>query len=192
MNWGKKGGKSHGQRSWFWWKTEAVIKMCGCDCLFMDLEATSVPECENVSLTQWKQDIEGLLLVVWVIKCLSLKQMMFIFVLFASFWRRWVLVAACRFPWVAESRGYSRVVVVWLLLAGASLIVDHGLHGAWASRVAALRLCCPEACGIFPDQGSNPCPMHWQADSSPLDQRWSLWMIFLNCPGWLWDAALPL
>ena len=20
------------------------------------------------------------------------------------------------------------------------------------------------ACGIFPDQGSNPCPLHWQAD----------------------------
>ena len=23
-------------------------------------------------------------------------------------------------------------------------------------------------CGIFPDQGSNPCPLHWQADSQPL------------------------
>ena len=23
------------------------------------------------------------------------------------------------------------------------------------------------ACGIFPDQGSNPCPLHWQADSGP-------------------------
>ena len=22
--------------------------------------------------------------------------------------------------------------------------------------------------GIFPDQGSNPCPLHWQADSQPL------------------------
>ena len=24
------------------------------------------------------------------------------------------------------------------------------------------------ACGIFPDQGSNLCPLHWQADSQPL------------------------
>ena len=24
---------------------------------------------------------------------------------------------------------------------------------------------CSEACGIFLDQGSNPCPLHWQADS---------------------------
>ena len=27
---------------------------------------------------------------------------------------------------------------------------------------------CSTACGIFPDQGSNPCPLHWQEDSEPL------------------------
>ena len=27
---------------------------------------------------------------------------------------------------------------------------------------------CSAACGILPDQGSNPCPLHWQADSQPL------------------------
>ena len=26
-------------------------------------------------------------------------------------------------------------------------------------------LSCSVACGLFPDQGSNPCPLHWQADS---------------------------
>ena len=26
---------------------------------------------------------------------------------------------------------------------------------------------CPAACGIFLSQGSNPCPLHWQADSRP-------------------------
>ena len=26
-------------------------------------------------------------------------------------------------------------------------------------------LSCSTACGIFPDQGLNPCPLHWQADS---------------------------
>ena len=30
---------------------------------------------------------------------------------------------------------------------------------------------CPVACGIFLDQGSNPCPLHWQADSYPLYTR---------------------
>ena len=37
--------------------------------------------------------------------------------------------------------------------------------GARASVVAASGLSCPSACGIFPDEGSNPCPLHWQTDS---------------------------
>ena len=28
-------------------------------------------------------------------------------------------------------------------------------------------LSCSVACGIFPDQGSNPCPLHWQEESQP-------------------------
>ena len=34
-------------------------------------------------------------------------------------------------------------------------------------------LSCSAACGIFPDQGSNPCPLHWQADSQPLRHQGS-------------------
>ena len=29
------------------------------------------------------------------------------------------------------------------------------------------------ACGIFPDQGWNPCPLNWQADSLLLDYQGS-------------------
>ena len=36
------------------------------------------------------------------------------------------------------------------------------------SVVVAQGLRCSAACGIFPDQGSNPCPLHWQAGSQPL------------------------
>ena len=32
---------------------------------------------------------------------------------------------------------------------------------------------CSAACGIFPDQGSNPCPLHWQTDSQPLRHQGS-------------------
>ena len=32
---------------------------------------------------------------------------------------------------------------------------------------------CSTACGILPDQGSNPCPLHWQADSQPLRHQGS-------------------
>ncbi|KAJ8797064.1 hypothetical protein J1605_001874 [Eschrichtius robustus] len=41
-----------------------------------------------------------------------------------------------------------------------SVIVAHGSS-------------CSVACGIFPDQGSNPCPLHWQADSQPLRHQGS-------------------
>ena len=45
--------------------------------------------------------------------------------------------------------------------------------GAQASVVVACRLSCPVACGIFPGQGSNSYPLHWQADSSPLSHQGS-------------------
>ena len=49
-------------------------------------------------------------------------------------------------------RGLLFVVVRGLLIVVASLVVEH-------------RLSCSAACRIFPDQGSNPCPPHRQADS---------------------------
>ena len=39
---------------------------------------------------------------------------------------------------------------------------------AQASSVKMHEFSCSEACGIFPDQGSNLCPLHWQSDSYPL------------------------
>ena len=76
---------------------------------------------------------------------------------------------------------------------GLSLVVASGatLHrGVWASHYRGLSLrstgsrcagsvvvahgpSCSAACGIFPDQGSNPCPLNWQADSQPLHHQGS-------------------
>ena len=39
--------------------------------------------------------------------------------------------------------------------------------------VVAHRLSCPEACGFFLDRGSNPYPLHWQANSLPLSHEGS-------------------
>ena len=47
--------------------------------------------------------------------------------------------------------------------ARASVVVARGPESA-GSVVVVHGLSCPAACGIFPDQGSNPCPLHWQAD----------------------------
>ena len=58
----------------------------------------------------------------------------------------------------------SRVRGLQQLLCLSSVVVAHGLQSA-GSVVVAHGLSCSAACGIFPDQGSNPCPLHWQVDS---------------------------
>ena len=39
------------------------------------------------------------------------------------------------------------------------------------SQVVAHWLSCHVACGIFPDQGLNWCPLHYKVDSYPLDHQ---------------------
>ena len=50
------------------------------------------------------------------------------------------------------------------------MVVASGLQSV-GSVVVVHRLICPMACGIFLDQGPNPCPLHWPADSYPLLQQ---------------------
>ena len=52
-------------------------------------------------------------------------------------------------------------------------VAEHRLQRRAGSVVVAHGLSCSAACGIFPDQGSNPCPLHWQADSQPLRHQGS-------------------
>ena len=54
----------------------------------------------------------------------------------------------------------------------ASVVVAHRLSSV------VHRLSCSAACGIFPDQGSNPCPLHWQVDSTTEPPGKSLSPIF--------------
>ena len=56
----------------------------------------------------------------------------------------------------------SRPLLLWSTGSRrtGSVIVAHGPS-------------CSAACGIFPDQGSNPCPLHWQTDSQPLHHQGS-------------------
>ena len=81
-------------------------------------------------------------------------------------------------------RGLLFVAVRRLLIVVASLVTQHGLQVCglqqlWhvgsgvvarglqsaGSVVVVHRLSCSAACGIFPDQGTNPCPLHWQVNS---------------------------
>ena len=61
------------------------------------------------------------------------------------------LFIAVRRPLLLRSTGSRRA---------GSVVVAHGAS-------------CSVACGIFPDQGLNPCPLHWQADSQPLHHQGS-------------------
>ena len=90
------------------------------------------------------------------------------------------------FSLVVASGGYPPVVVQELPIAVASLIVDHGLQGVWASvvvmhglnscgsqalenRLNVVRgLSCSTACGIFPDQGSNMWIFYYSATRETL------------------------
>ena len=59
-------------------------------------------------------------------------------------------------------------------LTAMAYLVDPRLSGIWASAVVVHGLSYLLACGIFLDQGSNLCPLHWQVDCEPLDHQESL------------------
>ena len=72
--------------------------------------------------------------------------------MFTCFGLHWGFVAACGLSLVAESGGYSLVVVLWLLIAVAPLVMEHRLSGVWVSVVVVCGLSCFAACGIFLDK----------------------------------------
>ena len=80
---------------------------------------------------------------------------------------------------VAASGGHSSSRCAGLTLSRPLLLRSTGSRRA-GSVVVAHGLSCSAACGIFPDEGSNPCPLHWQADSQPLRHQGS--PIFLSYP----------
>ena len=73
------------------------------------------------------------------------------------------------FSLVAASRGYSSLRCVgfssrWLLLFWSTGSRYSGFNSCMGSAVAH-GFSCSTACGIFPDQGSDPCTLYWQVDS---------------------------
>ena len=91
----------------------------------------------------------------------------FNFYLFIYFWLWWVFVSVQGLSLVAASGGHSSSRCAGLSLSRPLLLRSTGSRRA-GSVVAAHGPSCSTACGIFPDQGSNLCPLHWQADSQPL------------------------
>ena len=96
------------------------------------------------------------------------------------FWLCWVFLAARRLSLAVASRGCSSFWFTGFSIAVASLVAKDRL---WVlglqqlqqrcSVVVAHRLSCSAACGIFPDQRLNPCPLCSQVDSCPLHHQGS-------------------
>ena len=96
----------------------------------------------------------------------------FNFYLFIYFWLCWVFVSVQGLSLVAASGGHSSSRCAGLSLSRPLLLRSTGSRRA-GSVIVAHGPGCSVACGIFPDQGSNPCPLHWQADSQPLRHQGS-------------------
>ena len=85
-----------------------------------------------------------------------------------------VFFALLGLPLVGESGSCSLVAVHGLLIVVASLVAGTGSRHAGFSSCSvqsqqwAHGLSCFTACRILPGEGSDPRPLHWQANSYPL------------------------
>ena len=73
---------------------------------------------------------------------------------------------------VVASRGHSSSRCAGLSLSRPLLLRSTGSRRT-GSVIVAHGPSCSTECGILPDQGSNPCPLHWQAHSQPLRHQGS-------------------
>ena len=93
--------------------------------------------------------------------------------LFIYLWLCWVFTSVRGLSLVAASGGHSSSRCAGLSLLQPLLLWSTGSRCA-GSVVVAHGPSRSAACGIFPDHGSNPCPLHWQADSQPLRHQGEL------------------
>ena len=104
--------------------------------------------------------------------CLFSPNFFLMYFIYLFIWLCWVFVSVRGLSLVAASRGHSSSRCAGLSLSWSLLLQSTGSRRA-GSVVVAHGPSCSMACGIFPDQGSNPCPLHWQADSQPLHHQGS-------------------
>ena len=94
------------------------------------------------------------------------------------------------------------IEVYKLLIAVASLVEKHGVwepgfqqFSTWAQKLqytGLVPLSCSMACGIFPDQELNPCPLPCQAYSYPLFHQGNPGRLFLKCYDFLYNTVCSL
>ena len=123
----------------------------------------------------------------WFILFFFFNLYLFIY-LFIYLWLCWVFVSLWGLSLVVASRGHPSSRCAGLSLSRPLLLRSTGSRRT-GSVVVAHGPSRSVACGIFPDQGSNLCPLHWQADSPPLCHQeappsfsWWVWlMVYQFC-----------
>ena len=103
--------------------------------------------------------------------CLHFFFLNFLFI-YIYFWLCWVFVSVRGLSLVAASGGHSSSLCAGLSPSRPLLLRSTSSRRA-GSAVVAHGPSRSAARGILPDQGSNPCPLHWQADSQPLRHQGS-------------------
>ena len=88
----------------------------------------------------------------------------FLIYLFIYFYLCWVFLSVQGLSPVAASGDHSSSWCVGLSPSRPLPLRSTGSRRA-GSVIVAHGPSHSAACGIFPDQGTNPCPLHWQADS---------------------------
>ena len=99
------------------------------------------------------------------------------------FWLCWVFVSVRGLSLAVASGGHSSSRCAGLSLSPPLLLQGTGSRRA-GSAIVAHGPSRSAARGILPDQGSNPCPLHWQADSQPLRHQGS--------PDWTFLKGIPV
>ena len=111
---------------------------------------------------------------VWRVECIFLKNL---FIYLFIFWLCWVFVSVRGLSLVVASGGHSSSWCVGLSLSCPLLLWSTGSR-CTGSVVVTHGPSRSVACGIFPDRGTNPCPLPRQADSQPLCHQGSPRMYF--------------
>ena len=112
--------------------------------------------------------------------------------IFIYLWLCWVFVSVRGLSLVLASGGHSSSRCEGLSLSRPHLLRSTGSR-CTGSVIVAHGPSCSVACGIFPDQGSNPCPLHWQVDSQPLRHQGSppsLFWLYIYLWGLSFDSDL--
>ena len=104
---------------------------------------------------------------------------LFLFIYLFYFWLCWVF-GSCEGFLQLRQAGATLHCGAWASHYRGLSLQSTGSRRA-GSVVVAHRPSCSMACEIFPDQGSNLCPLHWQADSQPLRHQGSpgIWFLFI-------------